>query len=114
MPQSTPVSCLIDEAAELRVVGRGVEAEGAGGLLQAELDGRGLLLVEERIADLERAGRLVHALGEQLGGIRRPLDVLPVEARHDAERQLIEQAEAAADGHERPLAGKDDGRCRSR
>ena len=81
----------IDEAAILRVVGRRVEAQGACGLLQAGLDGRRLLLAEKRIADLEGAGGLVHALGEQLGGVGRPLDVLTVEARDRAERQIVEE-----------------------
>lgn len=48
----------------------------------------------------------MHALGEKLGGIRRPLDILAVEPRNGSERQVIKQPEATAHRHERTLACK--------
>ncbi|NJS38207.1 MAG: alpha/beta fold hydrolase, partial [Rhodobacteraceae bacterium] len=49
------------------------------------------------VADLERAGRLMNAFGEQLGGIRRPFDVLARQARNDAGRHVVENASAGAE-----------------
>jgi len=99
---------LEDEAVEPRVVGRGIEPERPLGLPEAELEGACLLLGQERVADLDGAGRVVRALGEQLRVRRRPLHVLPRQPRHHAPRQVVEGAHAAAEGHEPALGG--DGR----
>ena len=46
-----PGQLAIDEAVEARVIGIGVEAKPAAGALEAGLDGIGLLLGKERVAD---------------------------------------------------------------
>lgn len=60
----------IDDALIARRIERGVEAPGAGLTTQAELDGLGRLLLQVRIADLERAGSIMRTAGEELRGLR--------------------------------------------
>ena len=57
-----PGQLLENEIIVLRVVGRCVEAQVAGGALQADLDGAGLLDADIGIADFEGTGRLVRTL----------------------------------------------------
>src|SRR5262245_39001937 len=80
---------LEDEAVEPRVVGGRIEAQRTRRLLEAEFDGLRLFLGQERIADLERLGSLVHALGEQLRLGGRAFDMLTGQARDDAHGQLV-------------------------
>lgn len=87
----------VDEAVVTRVVGRRVEAESSRCFLQSDFDSRRLFLIEERIADLERAGRFMHAFREELGCIGRAFDVLSRQPRDGVERQLVKKAETAAD-----------------
>ena len=65
-----------DEVVVLGVVDLGVEAERAVDALEPELGGIGGLDLQARIADLERAGRVMSAMGEQLERGGRTLDAL--------------------------------------
>ena len=91
-----PGKALEDEILELGIVGRHIEAEIALGALKAELDGVGLLDNEARGADFEGLGRVVGALVEELGCVGGTLNVLAGQARDDAERQIVEEADAGA------------------
>ena len=75
-PHRMPVACRKMKLSYLRVVDLGVEAERAVDALEADLGGVGGLDLQARIADLERAGCVMSAMGEQLERGGRPLDAL--------------------------------------
>jgi hypothetical protein len=93
---------LEDEVLEIRVIGRNIEAEVTLSALEAELDSVALLDNEARRADFEGLGRVVRALVKDLCGIGGALNVLSGQTRNDAQRKIVEEADAATDRQEIP------------
>ena len=93
-----PGRLLEDEVLEPGVIGSGVEAERSVDALEAELGGLRSLDLERRVADIERARRVVSAVGEQLERGGRALDALDRGAGDHPRRQVLEHAEADALG----------------
>ena len=89
-----------DEVVVIGVIGLGVEAEIALDALQPELGSVAGFDFQVRIADLERAGRVVRAVGKKLERGRRALDALHGGACDHPRRQVLEQLEADALGQE--------------
>ena len=80
------------ESVEARVVGGCLEAERAGRAPQADFDRLRGLDLEIGIALVEGRGRVMCAAGEQLGRLRRALDILRGDAADEIPRKFLDQA----------------------
>ena len=89
-----------DEVVVAGIERLGVETKTSLRPLEADFGGVGGLDFQVRIADLERAGCVMGAVGEELEHGGRPLDALKGRAGDHAPRQILEDAETDALGHE--------------